>query len=126
MNIMVSTLREFFGPRRNRRITVILDTGVLLADDLDKFFGSLTDNVSVRIPLNCWMEIDFLRKYSNFDGIRRKAENIRSLYSTGRWKRRRRLTTFSPIPKVCSAISIQMLFCLFFASRLLPRKFQGG
>lgn len=87
MNIMVSTLREFFGTRRNRRITVILDTGVLLADDLDNFFGSLTDNVSVRIPLNCWMEIDFLRKYSNFDGIRRKAENIRSLYSTGRWKK---------------------------------------
>ena len=86
MNIAVPTLREFFNQREGKRITVILDTGVLLADDLDTFFESLPKNVKVRIPWDCWMEIDFLRKYGNLDGIRKKAENILSLYGTGCWE----------------------------------------
>lgn len=86
MNIAVPTLREFFNQREGKRITVILDTGVMLADDLDAFFESLPKNVKVRIPWDCWKEIDFLRKYSSYTGIRRNANIILSKFRRGCWK----------------------------------------
>lgn len=86
MNIAVASLREFFNQREGERITVMLDTGALLADDLDAFFESLPKNVKVRIPWDCWKEIDFLRKYGNYTGIKKNADTILSRFHRGCWK----------------------------------------